>query len=144
MSIKNTARDIGAIRDPSVKIPDGESINVLIDAGQDPEHVPLHNLGTYKKRCTAGPDGVDPCKLCAAEVPVRHNWTVKADQIDPDGVAHPRTIWLSRQDLGRLAEVLPDSGSCELWIDRVKDENAKTKRNDGTDWTVYRFSTEKQ
>lgn len=148
MSIKSKARAVGASRDPSLKVPpydfdkkpdEQARISVLIDAGQDPDHVPLHDLGVMKRKCTAGEQGDQPCKLCDADVPVRHNWTVRVDLIDENGETKPRTLWLSRQDLGRLSDVMPDSGSCEITIEREIDATATTKRNDGTEWTVYKF-----
>lgn len=149
MSIKSKARDVGASRDPSLKIPRydfdlkpdaQESVCVALDAGQDPIHVPLHDVGPTRRKCTAGEHGDQPCKLCAADVPVRHSWTVRVDLINEHGETQPRTLWLSRQDFGRLSEVLPDSGSCELKIQREIDASAKTKRNDGTEWTVLKFT----
>jgi hypothetical protein len=144
MSIRSKARDTGSLRDPSMKVPDyGEPATLIyIDAGQNPIHVPLHDLGAAgKRKCKAGEDGTQPCALCEAEVPVRHSWTVSVNQLDDStGEIHPRTLWLSRRDLGTLGSVLPDSGTVAVMVDREIDTTAKTKRRDGSDWTVYRFA----
>lgn len=156
MSIKNTARRNGAMRDPGLRIPavpDGEQIgprvHAIVDAGQNPEHVPLHDLGTAgKRRCTAGPDGDKPCALCAAEVPVRHNWIARVDEIVTGGLIAPRSLWLSKRELGDLASVLPDSGTVEIAIWREnepekEDGKKKTTRRDGKPWTVTIFEVVK-
>ena len=144
MSIRSKARNAGALRDPSLSVPDlGQpAVEIMIDAGQDPDHVPLHDLGgAGKRKCSAGEAGDQPCALCDAGVPVRHNWTVSVNAVNPaTGEIEPRTLWLGRRDLGTLGTILPDSGTVRLMVDREIDSNATSKRRDGSDWTVYRFT----
>jgi hypothetical protein len=142
MSIRNKARARGALRDPSLKVGDvgDPAVHVLIDVGQNPEWVGLHDLGTHKRRCTAGENRDKACALCDAEVPVRVNWTMRADLINEKGEMSPRTLWCNTMDLGRLGGVIPDFGTVQLAVDRVVDEDSTTTRDDGEKWTIYRFA----
>lgn len=144
MSFRSTARAAGALRDPSLVVPkvDEGSVSFVIDAGQDPVHVPLHDLGKAGKRKCVASDS-KPCPLCDAGVPVRHNWTATVNKIDENGELSPRTLWLDRRDLERIASQLPDSGTVEMTLCRVIDAAAEKegrKRRDGSPWTVYSFA----
>lgn len=136
MSIRDHARNSGAMRTPALRIPfDGTAIRCYLDAGQDPRTVALHDLGKKGKRSCSGAD----CGLCAAgagDPDVSH--VVSVDQIGADGVIEPRSLWLRRRELGALAQVLPDAGSVEIEAAYLPREGAEL-REDGEPWRDLTF-----
>lgn len=135
MSFRTIAAAAGALRDPSLTYPDdGTPVNFIIDAGADPERVALHNLGHTRKRCEG-----EGCPLCEVGVALRVSWVAKVDVETFNGVMSPRSLWLSKRDLGSLAAVLPESGT--LWVSswREPDPNGNMNPKTGEPYTVKRF-----
>lgn len=137
MGFKKSARNNGLLRPPALKLPrtaDAAPIRIIGDWNKEPEPCHLHDLGTHRRRCEG-----EGCKLCAADVPLRKNWTVVVDLITDEGEATPRTMWLNPRDYRACAEVVPESGTAELVIDAVEDTESENKRDDGTSWHNVRF-----
>lgn len=137
MGIKQAAADAGAIRLPSIRIPyDGSShVDILIDAGQDPRHVRLHDLGKKGKRACQG----EGCALCAAAGAPDESWVVTVDQIDENGATSARALWLRKRELGELAAALPDTGgTVELRAQYLPRKDGEL-RDDGKPWLDLAF-----
>lgn len=138
MSIKQAANDAGAVRLPSLRIPyDGSAhVDFLVDAGQDPRHVRLHDLGKKGKRQCQG----EGCALCAAAGAPDESWIVTVDLIDPDnGTTAARALWLRRRELGELAAALPDTGgTVELRAQYLPRQDGEL-RDDGKPWLDLAF-----
>jgi len=136
MSFRTIAAAAGALRDPSLHYPeDGGKVTFIIDAGADPERVALHNLGHTRKRCEG-----EGCPLCEVGVSLRVSWLAKVDVETVAGVMSPRSLWLSKRDLGELAAELPESGT--VWVSswREPDSNGATNPKTGQPYTVKRFA----
>lgn len=137
MSIKQAANDAGATRLPSLRIPyDGSAyVDFLVDAGQDPRHVRLHDLGKKGKRACQG----ERCALCAAAGAPDESWVVTVDQIDADGTTAARALWLRKRELGELAAALPDTGGMvEIRAQYLPRQDGEL-RDDGKPWLDLAF-----
>lgn len=135
MSFRAIAAAAGALRDPILSIPDApEWAQFIIDAGQDPERIALHNLGHTRKRCEG-----EGCPLCEVGVALRVSWVAKVDVETFNGVMSPRSLWLSKRDLGSLAAQLPESGTVWVRASREPDPNGATNPKTGEPYTVKIF-----
>lgn len=139
MGIRDYAREQRAMRAPSVRVPyDGsETVVMVIDAGQTPRRVALHDLGKRGKR-SCQPTAEGGCQLCRAvgEPDISH--VVDADTVTADGVPVASSLWLRGRELGRLAGVLPDGGVATVAAAYLAREGGEL-RDDGQPWRDLAF-----
>ena len=136
MSFRSVASAAGALRDPAISWPDdGGRVLFILDAGESPERVALHDLGHARKRCEG-----ENCKLCEVGVRLRVSWVATVEVEGENGVMSSRALWLGKRDLGDLAAILPESGT--LWVEGWREPDPNGKLNPATNepWTVKRFA----
>lgn len=142
MGLLSYANDNTYSRAPSVRLPKlGDSIEVIVDLGRVPEKLSLHDLGVKGKRKCEG----DGCKYCAAEVASRTSHVLTVDVVTPTGEVLSRRLWLSTIDLSRLSDELRkagcgESGTVVVSVGAEEDVKAKTKKKDGSCWTIPTFA----
>jgi hypothetical protein len=137
MSFRSIAAAAGALRNPALEwYEDGRYTIFIVDSGESPERVALHDLGHTRKKCEG-----DECQLCVVGVRLRVSWvaTVEVMSSETEGVMSSRALWLSRRELGDLAAVLPETGTVWVQARREPDPNGKTNPKTGEPWTVKEF-----
>ena len=137
MSFRQTASAAGALRDPSFRFDNDLNVKkrFIIDAGESPERVALHDLGHVKKKCEG-----EGCELCKVGVRLRVSWIAKVEVETEGGLMSTRSLWLNKRDLGALAQELPEAGT--VWIDawREAGDGDRINPDTGEPWPVKRFA----
>jgi hypothetical protein len=132
MSFRTLAAEVGALRPPSLRLPESpERARFIVDAGQDPERVASHYVDGNRKKCLG-----DACPLCAAGLKPRVNYVASIEVEAGAGIMAARNLWLNSIALGTLAQVLPESG--HVWIDGWLEPDPSGKVNPRTGETYQR------
>jgi len=135
MSFRSVAAAAGALRDPALTWPDEGPVLFILDAGESPERVALHDLGHARKKCEG-----EGCELCKVGVRLKVSWLAKVEVEAPGGVMSTRSLWLSKRDLGELAAILPESGTVWITSWREDDPSGNINPRTGQPWQVKRFA----
>lgn len=148
MSLKNQASDAGLTRNPALRVAIGQTATVVINLTKTAKHIKTHTLDAFtKKPCTG-----DGCQICAFGSKPREIWLIDCYTEDGQtGELRGAALFLSRQEFGALAEILPDAGlNCRVRVTGIgavdKDGapvTAKNGKSAGQQYVNLEFALEK-